>query len=119
MRIIPILQQPPQLEASVASSSYYFAFALRQSMASLSWSCCARSGDIIYVPTIAQAESKDLHAANSFVSLAMQSLRRRVNTRTRAPLDLAGVDENYEDEGYDTLPVHDSSARSTKRRRVA
>lgn len=117
MRIIPILQQPPQLEASDASSSHYFAFG-SSTVNGVTQLVVLRKKRRYYAPTIAQAKSQDLHAANSFVSLAMQSLRHRVNTRTRA-LDLAEVDESADDEDYYVLPVHDSSARPTKRRRVA
>ncbi|KAF9487739.1 hypothetical protein BDN71DRAFT_599218 [Pleurotus eryngii] len=118
MRIIPILQQPLQLGAGDAPSSHYFAFG-SSTVNGVTQLVVLRKKRRYCAPTIAQAESQGLHAANSFVSLAMQSLRHRVNTRTRAPLNLAEVDENADDEDYYTLPVHDSPARPAKRRRVA
>ncbi|KAF7424505.1 hypothetical protein PC9H_009812 [Pleurotus ostreatus] len=118
MRIIPILQQPPQLEASGAPSSHYFAFG-SSTVNGVTQLVVLRKKRRYYAPPIAQAESQELHAANSFVSLAMQSLRHRVNTRTRAPLNLEEVDENADDEDYYTLPVHDPSPQPRKRRRVA
>lgn len=117
MRIIPILQQPPQLEADGSSaSSNYFAFG-SSTVNGVTQLVLLRKKRRYCAPTIAQAEG--LHAANSFVSLAMQALRHRVNPRTRAPPYCAELDESVDDEGYCTLPGDDSDARPTKRRRAA
>ncbi|KAF4571236.1 hypothetical protein EYR36_008565 [Pleurotus pulmonarius] len=120
MRIIPILQQPPQLEADgSSSSSHYFAFG-SSTVNGVTQLVVLRKKRRYCAPTIAQAKSQGLHAANSFVSLAMQSLRHRANPpRTWAPLSRVEDDESADDEGYCTLPVDDSDARPTKRRRVA
>ncbi|KAF4597254.1 hypothetical protein EYR40_007706 [Pleurotus pulmonarius] len=119
MRIIPILQQPPQLEADGSSaSSHYFAFGA-STVNGVTQLVVLRKKRRYCAPTIAQAKSQELHAANSFVSLAMQSLRHRASPRTWAPLNRVDDDESADDEGYCTLPIDDSDARPTKRRRVA